>query len=124
MTAHQHADDPRPAGVPRRHLELAPSPIDHERAESAVADLLDALGVDLHDESLTDTPRRVPAAYAEFLTPTPFTATTFPNEEGYDELVVVRDIPFHSLCEHPLLPFFGVAHVAYLPGERILGLSK
>ena len=50
--------------------------------------------------------------------------TTFPNDEGYDEMVVVRDIPFHSLCEHHLLPFIGVAHVAYLPGERIVGLSK
>jgi GTP cyclohydrolase I len=50
--------------------------------------------------------------------------TTFPNHEGYDELVVVRDIPFQSLCMHHVLPFYGVAHVAYLPAERILGLSK
>ena len=63
-------------------------------------------------------------AYAEMLTPRPFRATTFPNDEGYDELVVARDIPFHSLCEHHLLPFHGVAHVGYLPGERIVGLSK
>ena len=62
--------------------------------------------------------------YAELLTPRPFNATTFPNDGGYDELVVARDIPFHSLCEHHLLPFVGVAHVAYLPGERIIGLSK
>jgi GTP cyclohydrolase I len=62
--------------------------------------------------------------YAELLTPCPFTATTFPNDGGYDQLVVARDIPFHSLCEHHLLPFVGVAHVAYLPGERIVGLSK
>ncbi len=64
------------------------------------------------------------AAYAELLTPQPFEPTTFPNDEGYDELVVARSIPFHSLCEHHMLPFFGVAHVGYLPGERILGLSK
>src|SRR5436190_14842549 len=64
------------------------------------------------------------AAYAELLTPEPFNLTTFPNEEGYDELVVVRDIPFESLCMHHLLPFHGVAHVAYLPAERIVGLSK
>jgi GTP cyclohydrolase I len=58
------------------------------------------------------------------LTPDPFDLTTFPNEEGYDELVLVRGIPFQSLCMHHLLPFHGVAHVAYLPDERILGLSK
>jgi GTP cyclohydrolase I len=58
------------------------------------------------------------------LTPRPFDARTFPNDEGYDELVLSRDIPFQSLCEHHLLPFVGLAHVAYLPGERILGLSK
>jgi GTP cyclohydrolase I len=58
------------------------------------------------------------------LTPKPFEATTFPNDEGYDELVIARSIPFHSLCEHHMLPFYGVAHVGYLPGERIIGLSK
>ena len=58
------------------------------------------------------------------LTPRAFTPTTFPNDEGYDELVLARSIPFSSLCEHHLLPFSGVAHVGYLPGERILGLSK
>src|SRR5438046_7081739 len=94
------------------------------RMEAAVADLLEALGVDLTDESLQDTPRRVAAAYSELLTPLPFEATTFSNAEGYDELVVARGIPFHSLCEHHLLPFHGVAHVAYLPGDRIVGLSK
>jgi GTP cyclohydrolase I len=62
-------------------------------------------------------------AYAELLTPVPFEPTTFPNE-GYDELVLAANIPFHSLCMHHLLPFHGVAHVAYLPGERIIGLSK
>jgi GTP cyclohydrolase I len=58
------------------------------------------------------------------LTPRPFSPTTFPNEEGYDELVLARDIPFHSLCQHHMLPFKGVAHVGYLPGDRIIGLSK
>ncbi len=56
--------------------------------------------------------------------PRPFHLTTFPNDEGYDELVVARRIPFTSVCEHHLLPFSGSATVAYLPGERILGLSK
>jgi GTP cyclohydrolase IA len=103
---------------------LDPARMDYERMEAAVAELLDALGVDLTDESLRDTPRRVAAAYAELLTPLPFETTTFRNDEGYDELVVARGIPFHSLCEHHLLPFHGVAHVAYLPSERIVGLSK
>ena len=62
--------------------------------------------------------------FSELLSPAPFNLTTFPNDGDYDELVVARGIPFHSLCEHHLLPFVGVAHVAYLPGDRILGLSK
>jgi GTP cyclohydrolase I len=110
--------------LPARRLELAPSPVDLPRAQAAVSELLAALGVDVEADGLHDTPRRVAAAYAELLTPKPFNPTTFPNDEGYDELVVARDIPFHSLCEHHLLPFSGVAHVAYLPGDRILGLSK
>jgi GTP cyclohydrolase I len=100
------------------------SEIDQEAAEVAVRDLLLALGRDPYDDGLAETPRRVAAAFAEMLTPEPVELTTFDNDAGYDELVVVREIPFHSLCEHHLLPFHGVAHVAYLPGERIIGLSK
>jgi GTP cyclohydrolase I len=98
--------------------------IDHEGVEQAARDLLRALGADVDLSSLEETPRRVADAYAELLTPQPFRATTFPNDEGYDELIVARAIPFHSLCMHHLLPFHGVAHVGYLPGERIIGLSK
>jgi GTP cyclohydrolase I len=98
--------------------------VDLPAAERAVAALLDALGQNPTDEHTVDTPRRVAAAYAELLTPRSFNLTTFPNDEGYDELVIARDIPFHSLCQHHLLPFKGVAHVGYLPGDRILGLSK
>ncbi|HET9441682.1 MAG TPA: GTP cyclohydrolase I FolE [Acidimicrobiales bacterium] len=98
--------------------------IDLPAAEQAVADLLVALGQDPHDAHTRDTPRRVAAAYAELLTPRSFSLTTFPNDEGYDELVLARAIPFHSLCQHHMLPFKGVAHVGYLPGDRILGLSK
>jgi GTP cyclohydrolase I len=98
--------------------------VDVVAAEHAAGDLLRALGADLDDESLRETPRRMARAFAEMLTPEPFQATTFPNDGGYDELVLVRDVPFHSLCEHHLLPFKGVAHVAYLPGDRIVGLSK
>ena len=102
----------------------APGVIDRDRAELAATDLLGALGVDLLDESTRDTPRRLVDVYAELLSPRAFNPTTFPNDGGYDELVVARAIPFHSLCEHHLLPFVGVAHVGYLPGERIVGLSK
>ena len=106
-------------------LQHADAPdIDLAAAERAVRDLLVALGRDVRSPGLRDTPRRVAAAYGELLTHEPFTPTTFPNEPAYDELVVVREIPFHSLCMHHMLPFHGVAHVAYLPGERIIGLSK
>jgi GTP cyclohydrolase I len=98
--------------------------IDVERARRAARELLLAMGADLDDEGLRDTPRRVAEVYAELLTPTEFEPTTFPNDEGYDELVVACEIPFHALCMHHLLPFHGVAHVGYLPGERIIGLSK
>ena len=102
---------------PPRHIDL-------DAAEEAARALLAALGQDPADPGTQDTPRRVAASFAELLRPQPFAATTFPNDRGYDELVVVRDIAFHSLCEHHLLPFYGVAHVAYLPGDRIVGISK
>lgn len=112
---------------PHPHLHLhrpADQEVDVEAATQAVADLLDALRVDRDADGLAETPGRVARAYAEMLTPEPFDVTTFRNEEGYDELVVARAIPFASLCEHHLLPFFGVAHVGYLPDERLVGLSK
>jgi GTP cyclohydrolase I len=98
--------------------------VDLPAAEDAVTALLRALGKDPTDEHLAGTPRRVADAYAELLTPRPFDLTTFPNDEGYNELVMATDIPVQSLCEHHLLPFTGVAHIGYLPGDRILGLSK
>lgn len=110
--------------VPDLRLVRRGTVIDLRDAERAVADLLVALGQDPQNDHTRDTPRRVAAAYAEMLTPRSFNLTTFPNEEGYDELVLARNIPFHSLCRHHMLPFKGVAHVGYLPGERILGLSK
>jgi GTP cyclohydrolase IA len=97
---------------------------DRAKAEAAATDLLEALGVDLSSADLKDTPRRIASMYEELLTPQPFNPTTFPNEDGYDELVLSKNIPFTSLCAHHALPFSGVAHVGYLPGERILGLSK
>jgi GTP cyclohydrolase I len=99
-------------------------PVDLGRAEAAASDLLTALGIDLGTEATAATPGRMARALAEMLTPPDYEMTTFPNDEGYDELVLVEDIPVQSLCEHHMLPFVGVAHVGYLPGERILGLSK
>jgi GTP cyclohydrolase IA len=118
--------------TPTHSLALAaPSPsrsgrreIDHAAVRRAARELLRALGADVDSESLRDTPRRVADAYAELLTPQPFRATTFPNDDGYDGLIVARAIPFHSLCMHHMLPFHGIAHIGYLPGERIIGLSK
>ena len=122
---HPLAEPTTPPGRPTLAIASPPAPaVDLDRAERAVTDLLAALGQDPTDEQLQDTPRRVAASYAELLTPTPFTSTTFPNDEGYDELVLARAIPFSSLCQHHLLPFTGVAHVGYLPAGRILGLSK
>jgi GTP cyclohydrolase I len=123
--AHPMPEQPTPMGGRPQLRVVGPSPaVDLGRAERAVADLLAALGQDPSCEQLAGTPRRVAAGYAELLTPAPFTLTTFPNDEGYDELVLVRAIPFASLCQHHLLPFTGVAHVGYLPADRILGLSK
>jgi GTP cyclohydrolase I len=123
VTAHSngHAAADRLSQAP---VPGARGPVDRIAAERAAADLLAALGADPDADGVRDTPRRMAAAFAELLTPQPFNLTTFPNEEGYDELVVVRGIPFQSLCMHHMLPFYGVAHVAYLPAERILGLSK
>jgi GTP cyclohydrolase I len=98
--------------------------VDLAAAERAAAAFLTALGIDTGGEATAGTPGRMARAYAEFFTPRPFNLTTFPNEEGYDELVLARNIPMRSVCEHHLLPFTGIAHVGYLPGERILGLSK
>jgi GTP cyclohydrolase I len=110
------AEPPSPDAHPRR--------IDHAAVQRATRELLRAIGADVDAKGLEETPRRVADAYAELLTPQPFRATTFPNDDGYDELIVARAIPFHSLCMHHLLPFHGVAHIGYLPGERIIGLSK
>jgi GTP cyclohydrolase IA len=113
------------ATTPRRLRVTHPAPeVDLDAARDAAAALLTALGLPVHSPDLAETPRRLVDAYAELLAVPDFDLTTFDNGSGYDELVLVRDIPVRSLCEHHLLPFTGVAHVGYLPGERILGLSK
>ena len=110
-------------------LQLRPAGVDQERAAAAVRELLIAVGEDPDRPGLQDTPARVARAYAETfagLRQDPFEvlATTF--DEDHDELVLVKDIPMYSTCEHHLVPFHGVAHVAYIPGSdgRVTGLSK
>ena len=101
-----------------------PSQFDLAAAERAALELLRAIGADVDNPGLLDTPRRVAASFAALVTPEEIGATVFPNDGDYDELVVVRDIPFHTLCMHHLLPFHGRAHVGYLPGDSIIGISK
>ncbi len=104
-------------------------PFDRERAEHAVRELLIAVGEDPDREGLLDTPARVARAYEEIFGGMHMTAedvltTTF--DLGHNELIIVRDIEVYSTCEHHLVPFHGVAHVGYIPGDggRITGLSK
>ena len=109
---------------PSLHIARDNTGVDVEAAERAAADFLAALGIDVDHEDLRATPGRMARAYAELFSSRPLRLTTFANDEGYDELVLARGIPFRTVCEHHLLPFSGVAHVGYLPGERIVGLSK
>lgn len=109
---------------PDGDLVYSRSGVDLAAAEQAARDFLAALGVALDSEELTETPARMARAYAELFNAQPVRLTTFPNDAGYDELVLARNIPFRTVCEHHLLPVSGIAHVGYLPGERILGLSK
>jgi GTP cyclohydrolase IA len=101
--------------------------IDTKRIEKAVKELLLAIGEDIHREGLVDTPARVGRMYKELLSgmyedPTIHMKSVF--TEKCDEIVLLRDIPFFSLCEHHMLPFIGIAHVAYLPDGKVLGVSK
>lgn len=110
----------------RPDLRIAPgrTEVDLAAAQRAAADFLAALGIELDSEGLRETPARMARAYAELFDAQPLRLTTFPNDDGYDDLVLARAIPFRTVCEHHLLPFSGVAHVGYLPGERVLSLSK
>jgi GTP cyclohydrolase I len=92
-------------------------------AEFYFGQFMRSLGMDLTDPHLADTPKRVAALYRDVFTPEGFTFTTFPSD-GTDQMIVVRGIPFNSFCAHHWLPFTGVAHVAYIPRDRIVGLSK
>jgi GTP cyclohydrolase IA len=120
---HQQPTNLHP-GTHGRLVEAGELEIDVAAAQRAARDLLEALGLPVTSPSMVDTPRRMVGAYVEMLTPRSFELTTFDNDEGYDEMVLARGIPVQALCEHHMLPFVGVAHVGYLPGDRILGLSK
>lgn len=85
--------------------------------------MLDHIGEDIHREGLQDTPKRYVKFLQQFLNPAPFEFTTFTND-GSDEMVIVKDIPFYSLCEHHMAPFFGFGHIAYIPNDKIVGISK
>ena len=120
-----NSDGRRPetvSGMPGRIVDA--DKFDLAAAERAALDLLRAIGADIDTPDLLETPRRVAASFAELVTPAALEATQFPNEGRYEELVLVRDIEFHTLCMHHLLPFHGHAHVAYLPGDCIVGISK
>ena len=103
------------------------SKVDYARMENAVREILVAVGEDPDREGLRDTPRRVAKMYAEMFSglhadPRPILKKVF--TEQYDEIVLVRDISFCSMCEHHLLPFMGKAHIGYLPDGKVVGLSK
>jgi GTP cyclohydrolase I len=113
--------------APGKNNQLAHPEIDQERIQAAVREILWALGEDVEREGLRDTPARVAKLYAEMFAglrqdPREHLKKTFTQK--YDEMVVVKDIGFESMCEHHLLPFLGKAHIAYLPKGRIVGLSK
>lgn len=108
-------------------MSLPLKPIDKAKIENAVRDILDAIGEDVDREGLHDTPARVARMYTELLggmreQPELHFRSVF--TEDYDEIVLLRDIPFFSMCEHHMLPFIGCAHVAYLPSGKVLGVSK
>ena len=103
--------------------------VDQDKIKLAAASIIEAIGEDPHRESIKDTPRRIAEMYAEIfsgLDTDPKTELTVGFEEGHRELVILRDIPFYSMCEHHLLPFYGVAHVGYIPGAdgKVVGIIK
>jgi GTP cyclohydrolase I len=120
----------QPSELPRPPRRLKAAPVfDHSRAEAAIRELLYAIGEDPEREGLQETPARVARAYKEmfaglYTDPDDVLSTTF--DEQHDEMVLVKDIPLFSTCEHHLVSFHGVAHVGYIPGDdgRVTGLSK
>ncbi|MFC2952854.1 GTP cyclohydrolase I FolE [Marinicaulis aureus] len=112
------------AEAPRERTEE-----ERERALEAVRELIRWIGDDPKREGLKDTPRRVVDAYLEYFQgydecPETYLKRTFEQVGGYDEIVLLKDIPFHSHCEHHMAPIHGKAHVAYLPTDKVVGISK
>ncbi len=107
--------------------DMPGEPMDMQRIRAAVREIIVGVGEDPNREGLRDTPRRVADMYAEVfsgLREDPADVLSVGFEEGHQEMVIVKDIPFYSMCEHHFLPFHGVAHVGYIPNGRVVGLSK
>jgi GTP cyclohydrolase I len=103
--------------------------VDQDKIKLAMASIIEAIGEDPLREGVKHTPRRVAEMYAELfsgLDADPKAELAVDFEEGYEEMVILKDIPFYSMCEHHLLPFYGMAHVGYIPGDggRVVGISK
>jgi GTP cyclohydrolase I len=103
--------------------------VDQDKIKLAMASIIEAIGEDPLRKSIKDTPQRVAEMYAELfsgLDADPKKELVVDFEEGYEEMVILKDIPFYSMCEHHLLPFYGMAHVGYIPGDggRVVGISK
>ncbi len=124
------APQPKPSPLPPVFIdknEARPDGVDLKRIEVAVREILEAVGEDPDRDGLLETPARVARMYAEMFAGLRYDAGRHLAKvfsEQYDEIVLVRDITFHSMCEHHLLPFTGVAHIAYLPSGAVVGLSK
>jgi GTP cyclohydrolase I len=126
-TSRNSARDDHDDDTTRPPNHIPPLPVDHERLRRAVREILVAVGEDPDREGLLETPDRVARMYAEIFAglrtdPAIYLQKTFTQK--HDEMVLVKDIEFSSCCEHHLLPFFGKAHIAYLPNGQIVGLSK
>lgn len=106
-----------------KHRRNTNNEVDIGRATRAVAELLEALGYDSSAPLLKDTPQRVVQSFQELTQARDFEISFFPNESSYDEPLLINNIAFVSLCEHHLLPFTGVAHIGYVPGKQLIGIS-
>ena len=120
-----HTNGARP--LAHAHPSTFPEPVDKERVKAAVREIIVAVGEDPNRDGLRETPRRIADMYEEIfggLRTDPYTFLDVTFDEAYSEMVVLKDIPFYSMCEHHFAPFHGVAHVAYIPSGRVVGLSK